>query len=98
MMETFPCTSCGACCRSLKGANQYTELDRGDGVCLHFNEQTSQCSIYEDRPIQCRIGEMYELFFRAELTRMEFYRLNGEACNGLQEKMGIDESFRVRVE
>ena len=35
------------------------ELDRWDGVCRYL--QNNLCSIYEHRPLVCRIDENYEL-------------------------------------
>ncbi len=59
---------------------QYKHLDRGDGVCLHFNMETNLCSIYETRPVICRIDESYELFFKDQMTLEQFYAINYKSC------------------
>jgi hypothetical protein len=94
-MPTFPCTSCGACCKSLKGVKEYKELDRGDGVCIYFDENNLLCSIYEKRPLKCRVDEMYYLYFKGDMTLEEYYNINVQACNLLQEKQGVDPKYKI---
>lgn len=52
---TFPCTRCGACCRSLANVPALAELDRGDGVCVNLRGELGEehsCAVYEDRPAE----------------------------------------------
>ena len=83
-MEKFPCERCGQCCRRISGIPLYEDLDRGDGVCKHFNEKTNTCNIYENRPDKCRIDKMYEKYFFKQYSKSEFYRLNKEFCRKWQ--------------
>ena len=53
----FKCDKCGECCRHLNESDLYIELDRGDGVCKYLDGNL--CSIYENRPLHCRIDESY---------------------------------------
>lgn len=78
----FDCDKCGACCRHLKGVELYASLDRGDGICKYMSYNL--CSIYDERPLQCRVDECYDLFFRDHISRDEYYRLNKEMCNQLK--------------
>lgn len=78
----FPCEKCGACCRNIKKSELYASLNRGDGVCRYLKDNL--CSIYEIRPLLCRIDESYERFFKEKYTREEYYRLNLEICHKLQ--------------
>lgn len=80
----FICDKCGECCRHLKGISIYADLDRGDGVCKYL--EGNLCSIYENRPLFCRVDDCYELFFKDEFTREEFDRLNTKICNNLKRK------------
>lgn len=55
------------------------------------------CSIYEDRPLFCRIDDCYEQFFKEKYTRDEFYKVNYEICNKLKNKelcFKFTESYR----
>lgn len=80
----FKCDQCGECCRHLKDVSVYADLDRGDGVCKYLNDNL--CSIYDTRPLLCRIDECFELFFKEQYSLDEFYRLNTEICNQLKNK------------
>ena len=54
MLSPFPCTACGKCCQNVDKSEQTVFLDRGDGTCRHFNEDTKLCLIYENRPLVCQ--------------------------------------------
>jgi uncharacterized protein len=86
---SFPCDRCGLCCRRLAGHALYQDLDRGDGVCRHFDEELKGCRIYEDRPLHCRIEESYERYFRHALDRETYISVNIEACNALKTEAGL---------
>lgn len=74
----FQCDQCGECCRNLDKAPLYAELDRGDGECRYLCG--NQCSIYESRPVLCRVDMCYDLFFSKMLSRDEFYEMNYRVC------------------
>lgn len=80
----FPCSKCGACCRSLKLSPLYAQLDRGDGVCRHLTGNL--CGIYDTRPLLCRVDECYERYFKETMPVEEYYRLNQESCQKLREQ------------
>lgn len=82
----FKCDRCGQCCRNLSLSPEYSDLDRGDGVCRYL--VGNLCSIYENRPLKCRIDECYELFFQDQMSRSEYYRLNYSACEMLKAAHG----------
>ena len=74
----FCCDKCGACCRHLNLSPMFSDLDRGDGVCKYL--EGNLCSIYEQRPLKCRVDDSYKLFFEAKMSLDEFYHLNHEMC------------------
>ena len=78
----FQCSKCGQCCKNLQLSSEYTDLDRGDGVCKYLDGKL--CSIYENRPLKCRVDESYEKIFRKVMSLEEYYRLNYESCNILK--------------
>ncbi len=80
----FPCDKCGECCRNLNISELYKDLDRGDGICKYL--EGNLCSIYESRPLKCRIDESYDRFFSAKMTREEYYKLNLAVCSSLKNK------------
>ncbi len=78
----FPCNQCGACCRHVNLSPLYEELDRGDGVCRYL--KGNLCSIYEKRPLKCRIDECYDRFFKNQMTRREYYEKTLACCQILK--------------
>lgn len=80
----FKCDKCGLCCSNIGNSKIYKDLDRGDGVCKYLRDNL--CSIYETRPLLCRVDESYEQFFSEEISREDFYELNYKACKALKER------------
>lgn len=91
-MKTFPCTSCGACCSSIVGIDFLKEFNQ-DGKCSML--KNNKCTIYESRPLLCKIDESYDQIFSSYMTKEDFYLQNAKACNELQEKLNIDIGYRV---
>ena len=81
----FQCDKCGMGCRNLDKNELYKELDRGDGVCRHLTGNL--CSIYEHRPLLCRVDESYEKLFRGRMSLEEYYELNYSACRVLKKQI-----------
>ena len=75
---------CGNCCRNLDKTDVYRELDRGDGVCMYLDG--NRCSIYENRPLLCRIDESYEVYFKDIYSLEEYYELNYSVCEKLKKR------------
>lgn len=71
------------------GSELYKELDRGDGVCKYL--EGNLCSIYDRRPLLCRVDECYKRFFSSEMTREEYYKKNYEGCLKLKQLYGNKE-------
>lgn len=94
---SFACTKCGACCKSIAKIAELKEFDKGDGVCSWLNLDTNECQIYAQRPVVCRVDEMFERYFSSIYSKRKFYALNAKACNLLQKKCGVDERFRMKI-
>lgn len=58
----FKCDMCGECCRNLDKSPIYDKLHNGDGICIYLNGNL--CSIYNDRPLICRVEKAYDFFSR----------------------------------
>jgi hypothetical protein len=78
----FKCDMCGECCRNIRLSKLYEELDDGTGKCRYLDG--NRCSIYENRPLMCRVDECYDKFFSGQMTKEEYYRLNYEVCDRLK--------------
>ena len=75
----FVCDRCGACCHHLELSPLYKELDRGDGICKYLSGNL--CSIYENRPLLCRVDASYDAFFKDVFTLEIYYNLNYRCSN-----------------
>lgn len=82
----FDCDCCGCCCRNVSKSDLYADLDRGDGICKYL--EGNLCSIYEERPLLCRVDECYELFFKDSISLEEYYKLNIDICKKLKNMEG----------
>ena len=80
----FKCNKCGECCRHLNMSRLYDELNDGTGKCKYLSGNL--CSIYDNRPLLCRVDECYDLFFSDKMTREEYYELNYIWCGRLREE------------
>ena len=80
----FPCTSCGLCCKNLGLSSEASKLNRGDGTCLHFDDNTNLCLIYEDRPLVCRVEDYYTKYLSETFKWDDFVALNLKVCETLQ--------------
>ena len=80
----FNYSKCGECCRNLDLSPLYAELDRGDGVCKYL--EGDLCTIYDHRPLLCRVDDAYEAFFSGQISKQDYYRLNYEACEKLKNR------------
>ena len=78
----FKCDKCGMCCRNLDKSDIYRELHNGDGVCIYLDGNL--CSIYENRPLLCRVDESYEIYFKDRMSLNEYYEANYEICSKLK--------------
>lgn len=82
MSNRFQCDKCGLCCRNLHLSSLYADLDDGTGKCMYL--QGNLCSIYDIRPIICRIDDCYDLYFATLMSRDEYYRQNYAVCKKLK--------------
>lgn len=86
MNTPFPCNACGLCCRKVAQSKQTAWLDRGDGVCRHFDEQTYLCSIYAQRPLICRVEDYYQAHLSKQFSWEEFVNINVAICEQFQQE------------
>lgn len=80
----FKCDKCGLCCRALNRNPIFKDLDKGNGVCKYLRGNI--CSIYNDRPLICRVDDSYDAFFKDSMTKEEYYQLNYKVCNQLKQE------------
>ena len=99
MIDTFPCSGCGACCQNVDKitANlKYLFPYKWDetGRCEKLNDDNT-CSVYDDRPLICNVEKMAEF---VDIPKEKFFKLNIDQCNFIMDKKGIDLKFRIKIE
>ena len=93
MFNSFPCNSCGLCCKNIGHIYELKSYDRGDGVCRYL--ERNLCSNYEERPLICRIDKMYDHVYHQSFSKEEYYTLNLKACKKLQVENGLSEKDQL---
>ena len=78
----FKCDKCGKCCRNLNKSSIYTNLHNGNGICRYLNG--NECSIYDKRPLVCRVDESYNVYFKDKIDYSSYLQLNYESCQILK--------------
>lgn len=95
MIEKFPCTACGQCCKHISNIKELAAFDRGDGTCKFLID--NKCSIYDTRPKICNIEEMYKEVYHQQFEKEEYYLLNFQACKQLQNDAGIPSEEQISL-
>jgi len=88
---------CGLCCQNISNVKELKDFALPNGVCKYYNYETKGCNIYEKRPDICNIDKMYELEYFKNYSKKEFYELNAQVCNYLQEKEQLNLNYRVKI-
>ncbi|SNY97920.1 YkgJ family cysteine cluster protein [Halomonas sp. hl-4] len=82
--QVFPCSQCGLCCQQVHLATETSYLDRGDGVCRHYDEPSKLCGIYNERPDICRVDLQFDRTYSKQYSWDEYVVMNLIACEFLQ--------------
>ena len=82
------CIKCGKCCENLHKLAPLFEdyrkkLDRGDGICKYFNQETRLCTIYSNRPIICNAEKLYDTYFKDIMSQEEFIEMVMIQCRAM---------------
>ncbi len=78
----FKCDKCGECCRNLHKSPIYDYLHNGNGICRYL--KGNLCSVYENRPIICRVDDFYEVMLKEKLDYEKYLQLNYKYCKELK--------------
>jgi Fe-S-cluster containining protein len=98
---SFPCTSCGACCRHIDRAEsiintkpEYSFPYKWDesGKCEMFGDD-GKCKVYDNRPTICNIDKLSEI---SKMSKKKFYAINIEGCHDLMKEDGIYKKYRIK--
>lgn len=82
----FKCDKCGLCCRHLPNSDLFKDMRLKSGICKYLG-QDNLCTIYSQRPIFCRVDDAFDLIFKNNIRKDDYYKLNYEACRKLKEEL-----------
>ena len=88
------CTGCSLCCRMVSLNPDFTEPIDENGVCVHLKD--NKCSIYEDRPLLCRVDEMYEELKDNFASKEDYIKTTIKVCNSLISEIGLDDKYLIK--
>lgn len=94
----FKCVPCGACCHNIKNAltavGVHPGLDKAikdfpfkldDGKCPKLKK--NRCSIYKDRPLLCRIDDIYTEYPDLAESREAWHLINHKKCDVMKQSL-----------
>lgn len=94
---SFPCSGCGLCCKNIQKVEELKDFDLGNGICKYLDLISNDCTIYDSRPDICSIDKMFEKEYKTYFEKKEFYILNANVCNQLQEEAVLDKEFKIEI-
>lgn len=94
VVDKFPCTQCGACCRRVHRIPFFKYADKTHGGCTKL--VNNKCSIYEERPTVCSIDKMRSLM-RPYIDKMRDYRETAVICNKMIADDKLDKKYLVNM-
>ncbi|MGL5251251.1 MAG: YkgJ family cysteine cluster protein [Enterovibrio sp.] len=92
----YPCTRCGLCCLKINRIPALANFHNGDGICVYFRQNIG-CTIYDERPLVCRIDEGYQQLFKNQFSLADFYQKNADVCNSMQLEAGFPNHYRIKL-
>lgn len=86
----FECCMCGECCKRLRDVADFIDvvpLDDGSGRCRYL--VSDRCSIYDERPIFCRVDDAYDQIFKDRISKDAYYKLCYDACKKMKDEIAL---------
>mgnify|MGYP003656685331 CR=1 FL=1 len=92
--DTFSCTQCAGCCHE-SNLRQYNLEHWGlevaeDGYCSNLKD--NMCTIYDDRPLLCRVEELFDRYEELREVEPRLFNLVSQARGGDNAKL---EYFKI---
>jgi Fe-S-cluster containining protein len=68
-----------------------------NGVCSKYDKKTKQCTIYDERPLICRVDDYYKQKIHGNMTLKQWHQHNADVCNYMIYESGIDKKYLVEI-
>lgn len=85
------CTACGKCCPEIKNARRLFDFLLDDHNKCRHHQPDGRCAIYANRPLPCRVDDLYDALYTNVCSREDFYAFNA-ACCALRQRLSFDAS------
>ena len=74
--------------------------DRGDGACSYLDKDSKTCTIYEDRPLLCRVDDTFDRIkkYKPFMKKEEWNIYNTKSCHELIDNLGYDAKYKINIE
>jgi len=69
-----------------------------NGVCSKYDKETKLCTIYETRPMVCRIDDYFDKYMSANLDINHWHHYNAQMCNKMITQAGFNKDFLVKLD
>lgn len=92
----FPCTKCGACCRRVGMYFPNWQWLKDDGKTCAKLADDGTCTIYADRPKECRIDTLAEEWGVTDMH--SWYQWHADKCNEAQLEDNMLPMYKVVVD
>ena len=86
MRSPFLCDGCGLCCCNV---GHIEELNSVNGICINYDKTTKKCTIYDNRPLVCRVDALFDEI-KPSMTWEELCYENYQACEKLKSLTKIE--------
>lgn len=112
-MNSFPCSSCGQCCRvvgfmlslreHMKPEDEcYEEFisfpyEANEGICSQLQDDNT-CGVFDNRPNLCKSEFMFEKYFSKRLTKNQYHFDLAANCNELIKMGKLPDKYLVKIE
>jgi Fe-S-cluster containining protein len=87
------CSKCGLCCKHAGQVTGFPEETDEKGCCVHLKD--NKCSIYENRPLICRVDDFYEVVKSKFENKDQYIAMNITVCNTLIRQNKLDDKFLI---
>jgi Fe-S-cluster containining protein len=76
----------------------YGDLRLPNGACKYYDPLLKLCTVYEQRPLKCRIDDYYEAHLIQTYSRKQYYELNVQACLNFMEQENEGEKHALMLQ
>jgi hypothetical protein len=74
------CKQCGCCCGTLTHNPGIFDFLIENGRCKHYLTAEKKCACYANRPLPCRVDDLYDAVYVRVCSRPDYYAVQAASC------------------